>query len=139
MRVNVHAVVLDEGRLLVHRERRRDGTRLSLPGGRVKQREALADALVREVREETGLVVEPGSLLYVAEANASPRDHTLILAFAADVAEQLPDADPHYMALAAEDLLLPPILAEIRRDGGRDWAGAPRWLGDIWDATLGRR
>ena len=35
----------------------------SLPGGKVEEGETLAAALVREMREETGLDVEPGRLL----------------------------------------------------------------------------
>ncbi|MDQ2809619.1 MAG: NUDIX hydrolase [Chloroflexota bacterium] len=55
----------------------------SLPGGRAEDGEPLPATLVREFREETGLDVEIGPLLYVAEAQApSLRQHFLTCAFA---------------------------------------------------------
>jgi ADP-ribose pyrophosphatase YjhB (NUDIX family) len=53
-----------EGRLLVVRRANDPGRGLwSLPGGRVEPGEDDAAALVREMREETGLDVEPGPLV----------------------------------------------------------------------------
>ncbi len=52
------AVVVDgDGRILLHR--RRDNDKWALPGGRMELGESLAGCAVREVREETGLEVEP--------------------------------------------------------------------------------
>lgn len=54
----------DAGRLLVVRRRDDPGRGLwSVPGGRVEAGESDAEALVREMAEETGLVVEPGELV----------------------------------------------------------------------------
>ena len=45
-----------------------DGPRTwSLPGGKVEDGETLAQALVREMREETGVEVRPGRLLYLCD------------------------------------------------------------------------
>jgi 8-oxo-dGTP diphosphatase len=53
-----------EGRLLLVRRANDPGRgRWSLPGGRVEPGEDDAAALVREMAEETGLVVEPGELV----------------------------------------------------------------------------
>lgn len=56
------AIVTDEdGRILLHR--RRDNEMWALPGGVMEIGESLGDCAAREVREETGLVVEPTSIV----------------------------------------------------------------------------
>ena len=67
MTVNVRAVIWVDGGLLVHKVRHRGEERVTLPGGRVKERETVEAALAREVEEETGLGIVIGPLLYVAE------------------------------------------------------------------------
>ncbi len=53
-----------DGRLLLIRRRNDPGRGLwSVPGGRVEPGESDAEAVVREMAEETGLVVEPGALV----------------------------------------------------------------------------
>ena len=60
----VAAIIRDEaGAILLIR--RGDGQGWSLPGGVLEPGEVLADALVREVEEETGLDVEPVRLIGV--------------------------------------------------------------------------
>jgi len=62
--VCVGGVVVHDGRLLLVRRGRGAGVGLwSVPGGRVEWGEALADAVVREVAEETGLAVVPAGWL----------------------------------------------------------------------------
>lgn len=46
----------DQGRILLHR--RRDNDKWALPGGVMELGESLADCVIREVREETGLGVK---------------------------------------------------------------------------------
>jgi len=63
-RLAIGAVVVDRGRvLLVRRGREPLKGHWSLPGGALELGESLADGLVREVREETGLTVEPVELV----------------------------------------------------------------------------
>jgi 8-oxo-dGTP diphosphatase len=54
----------DHGALLLIRRGTEPGRGLwSIPGGRVEQGETDAEAVVRELAEETGLVVAPGALV----------------------------------------------------------------------------
>lgn len=68
----VGAVILDDrGRLLVVRRGQPPAQNLwSLPGGRVEPGESLADAVRREVREETGLEVDVGAAVGAVEIPA---------------------------------------------------------------------
>jgi len=67
--VAVGALVFDgDGRVLLVERGNPPGAGLwSVPGGRLETGETLAQAVAREVREETGLVVEVGALACVVE------------------------------------------------------------------------
>ena len=61
----VGAIIIDRaGRLLLIKRGHEPGKGLwSIPGGRVEPGETDEQAVIREVREETGLVVQPGRLI----------------------------------------------------------------------------
>lgn len=67
--VAVGAIVFDHhGRVLLIERGKAPGAGMwSVPGGRLELRETLAQAVAREVREETGLAVEVGALACVIE------------------------------------------------------------------------
>ena len=86
--VAVSAAIVRDGRILVVRRARAPANGLfTLPGGVVEIGETLTEAVAREVREETGLAIEPVALAGFREAIA--RDaasrverHFIILCFA---------------------------------------------------------
>ena len=83
--VAVGAVAVHEGALLlVRRGRPPEAGRWSVPGGRVELGEALAAAVEREVREETGSEVGCGRFLGWVE-RIGPDHHFVVLDFLVDV------------------------------------------------------
>jgi len=83
----VGAVAVDDDRLLLVRRGREPGAGLwSVPGGRVESGETLAEAVVRELLEETGVEGVCGPLLGWVE-RITPGHHFVILDFTVDVLE----------------------------------------------------
>ena len=71
-------VVGDDGRVvLIQRGRPPAVGTWTLPGGRVRGGEPIVDAVLREIREETGLVVRVGPLVEVVEL-ISERHHYVV-------------------------------------------------------------
>lgn len=84
MHVRVTGVVIDEDqRILLLNQDTDTGRSWSLPGGKVEEGETLARALVREMREETGVEVEPGRLLYVCDHLPGNGTHIVHMTFEA--------------------------------------------------------
>ncbi|MDQ3953311.1 MAG: NUDIX hydrolase [Actinomycetota bacterium] len=82
--VAVGAIVVKDDRLLMIRRAKEPGAGLwSLPGGRIEHGEYLADALQREVAEETGLDVRVHDLVGILEVVGEP--HYVILDYYAEV------------------------------------------------------
>ena len=84
----VSATIYREGRVLLARRAHAPGRDLfSLPGGVVEAGETLAEAVAREVLEETGLTVEPVQLaghreVILRDADGRVERHFVILSFA---------------------------------------------------------
>jgi ADP-ribose pyrophosphatase YjhB (NUDIX family) len=121
--IAVSAAIFRNGKLLLVRRNRPPANHYwTFPGGRVEYGETLAEALAREVAEETGLVIDIKDMLgwreYLPAKNGGI-GHFVILPFAArwvsgdiNLNDELEDAkwlDPH----AIGDLPLTDRLEEI--------------------------
>lgn len=137
--VRARAVIPYDGGIVVACEKRRGRPHVTLPGGRVAHGEEVAATVLREVHEETGLRIELGPLLYVAEVTASVTRQDLNLIFLSAVVED--EAWPGAEIVRPEDgdvELLPPLLDRIRRDQRRGWSETGAWLGNVWRGELDR-
>jgi mutator protein MutT len=106
--VCVGAVAVDDGRLLMIRRGHGPAAGYwSIPGGRVESGETMAEALVRELAEETGLEGVCGNLIGWVE-RIGPQYHYVILDFAVTV---LDDRSPTAGSDAAEAEWVP--LADV--------------------------
>jgi len=81
--LTVDAIILNRGRVvLIKRKNPPFKGMWALPGGFVDYGESTEDAIIREVREETGLDADIDSLLGVySEPGRDPRGHTVSVAY----------------------------------------------------------
>lgn len=70
-KVRATGVLIENNSLLLVKQKLSNNKNWSLPGGRVEPGETLEQALIREMKEETGLDVEPVRMLYVCDVEAS--------------------------------------------------------------------
>ncbi len=151
IRTSARAALLCERRLLVTQNHDRDGVFYLLPGGGQESGETLTEALVRECKEETGLAVEVGLLLFVREyiashhefAQSEPDVHQVEFLFACQAAAGQGPQDgvsPDHWQTGVEWLPLdhlltarfyPAALKEpLLRWAEGDWL-TPSYLGDV--------
>jgi 8-oxo-dGTP diphosphatase len=131
----VSAAIMRGGKVLVVRRARKPALSLyTLPGGAVEAGETLQEAVVREVREETQLAIEPVALaghreVIVRDAQGRVERHFVILSFAARwlagepvLNEELDDArwlDPSELSgLKTTDGLAEIVAAAVERIRG---------------------
>lgn len=123
--VAVGAVVVDNEELLLVRRSRAPGAGTwSVPGGRVEGGEALAEAVVRELVEETGQEGACGGLVGWSELLDGP-PHMVILDFHVHLLERSPlqagddAAEARWVPLGeVAEMVLAPGLAELLHDQG---------------------
>jgi ADP-ribose pyrophosphatase YjhB (NUDIX family) len=139
------AIVLDELVLLV-RHRAGDSVYHLLPGGGVRYRETLEEALVREVLEETGLVVEVREPLFISDTidPDGPR-HVINLTFLAEVVGGVLTESPDDPRVEAVELvsferltmldLRPPIAAPLSRALRSATPPAMSYLGSLFTSA----
>jgi ADP-ribose pyrophosphatase YjhB (NUDIX family) len=125
--VGVGGVVLIDGRVvLIRRGKEPLRGRWVIPGGTVELGETLPEALVREMREETGLVVRPREIVLVFDRiqreGAEVEYHYVIIDYVCDYVsgELRAGSDADEVALVAPDEIgrydLPPQALELVLD-----------------------
>ncbi|MDE3091184.1 MAG: NUDIX hydrolase [Chloroflexota bacterium] len=115
----VAALIRKDDQILTVHQRAPDGNEWwSTPGGVVEYGETLIDALVREVREETGLqVLDPGRLIYITQWENVPENHQAI-AFVFEVKQwqgDLQPADPDGLVFEARFLPIDQVIANSQQ------------------------
>ena len=140
VRVKVRAVIWIDDQIAVHRTERHGQPHVTLPGGRVNERESVTNALHREVLEELGVEIVIGDLLFVAEVQSGARRQDVELVFNASLRdagdrERLEVVDPTDPGVE----VLPPVLGYLSPKSGL--RGYQRWLGNVYtprprDASL---
>jgi len=131
MRVEVRALIHVDGKVVTTSERRHGLVHRALPGGRVERWETLEAALIREVKEETGLLIEPDRLLYVAQVVSRFKLHDLDLIFSASIVKHGID---RYKLLDPDDpSIFPPLGKRLLPEEIGDSSEASYWLGNIYD------
>ena len=145
-RIRVAAVILINDRLvLVRQSKGGSAPYYLLPGGGVEHGETLAAALVREVREETGLICTPGPMLFVNDSIApTGRRHAVNITFLATVPpDAIPHAtdDPSIQAILLADVsrlgsydIHPPYTLQLQQAIASGFAGPASYLGSLWTA-----
>ncbi|MCU1452129.1 MAG: hypothetical protein JWN46_275 [Acidimicrobiales bacterium] len=131
--VCVGAVVIDDERLLlVRRGRGPAAGTWSIPGGRVEHGETLAEAVVRELAEETGLEGVCGGLLGLGEVLPDSERAEVAVGAATGAA---PDADASFHAVILDFTV---TLLESREPRAGDDAAEAAWvrLTDVADLAL---
>jgi len=140
MSVRVAAVLVRDGRVLLARHEKRGESYWVLPGGAVEPGETLAQALVREVREEAGLEIEVGELLFVNDGYR-PEAEMVALYFVATIRRELPEAHrPEEKVLREVRWFSAGELADLEiRPGIKDELLAYLRSGQVRSRYLGRR
>ena len=143
-RIRVAAIVERDGAVLLVKHAKAGRRYWMLPGGGVGFGESLAEALVRELKEEVCLDVRPGELVLVNDS--IPPDahrHIVNLYFTAEVAAGTPrkGSDPRIeevafvpVATLPEITLFPDFGAELRDAIQGGFPRRAQYLGNMWKA-----
>lgn len=141
-RIRVAAIVVRDGKILLVKHLKEGRAYWLLPGGGVEYGEPLAEALVREVREETGLEVRPDGVVWLSDS--IPPDghrHIVHVWFAAEAVGGTLHCVPDGRVVSAEFMeierlgemeIYPPVGEELARICGEGLPGRAEYLGNLW-------
>jgi len=147
-RVRVAAVIVVGGKILLVRQRRTGEPYYLLPGGGVDAGETLAEALRREVFEETGLECTPVRPLFISDTiEPGGSRHVVNLTFLAAVTggeilsgsrdSSIEGIDLVEPSALAELDLRPPMARELLEASLSDFDVPAVYLGSLWTPEEG--
>ena len=141
-RIRVAAIVLRGDALLLARHQKEQKTYWVLPGGGVEYGESLADALVREVKEETNIEVRAGRLVMANDSIPPDRHrHIVNLYFMAEIVggvlalgsdKRLVEVRFVPLAEVPDLVFVPDMREELLGAIKHAFAKAPGYLGNVW-------
>jgi ADP-ribose pyrophosphatase YjhB (NUDIX family) len=149
MKVRVVVILLRGAEILLMKHRRLGLSYWVLPGGGIKEGETVAACARREMLEETGLEVNLGKLVYVADViSPDRRKHTVNLFFLGEIvggesggtpAKTLGEHldEPQWFPLDHLPTLYPPIGDRVREDAQRGFPEGAVYLGNLWTTEPG--
>lgn len=77
--MNMCMIEDDQGNVLVLNKVNNSYTGITFPGGHIEKGESYADSMIREVREETGLVIEQPMLMGIYHWEKDEAEHIVLL------------------------------------------------------------
>ena len=122
--VAVKAIIRYKGKVLIIKRSEYDSINAFIwefPGGRIHFREELKDALSREVKEETGLTVSVGDILYATNCEICETRHCVIISYLCKIEEvtiSLSEEHTEYIwadRMQLQEFLHKPILDDLCR------------------------
>ena len=142
IRIRVAAILVENGQVLLVQHEKAGRTYYMLPGGGVDPGESLAQALERELQEETGIVICPGDLVLASDAIAPDGSrHVLNLCFTATRidGDLTQGDDPRIIAVSwvpVADLhtvpLFPDFGTALQAAIAGNFPGRAQYLGNLW-------
>lgn len=78
--VRVNGVLIEDGKILLVEQEVSESRHWAHPGGKLEYGETLKQSIVREFKEETGLEISVGDLLYVTD-RINENHHVVIISF----------------------------------------------------------
>ena len=141
-RVRVAAVVLVDDEIILVRQTKGGRDYYLLPGGGVERGETLEEALVREVAEETGIVIRVVRPLFINDTLAPDGSRHLVnLTFLCDAVEAVAADTTETAVVAVERAgrehlacldLRPPLAPPLIEAWAGGFTGPCRYLGTLW-------